>query len=399
MQLPVAPDYDGAHLRHVLPSAAAALGLEGFTNRLSIPASSIVVVILTDGLGEANLAAHSGHARFLSRAWRGQRQSRTLDTGAPTTTAASLGCLGTGLAPGEHGLVGYDIYAPHLGRVVNMLGRWDDDVDPLSWQPHPTVLSTAAAAGAEVLTVSRVQFRDSGLTRAALRGGQFAGADTIGARFSLAADWIAQHRPRSGQISHGPAQPLLIYLYVDELDKTGHSSGAGSAQWLNTLESLDSAAAQFCAQLNDRYGQQASVLLTADHGMVNVGEQHRIDISGDQALLAGVKHTGGEPRLVHLYTAASAQHQVRNTWQEAFGDRVWSVTGEEAIGAGWFGWVDQRVRQRIGDVLVAARTELAIFHTQRTGHAPLSMVGQHGSLTEAERKVPLLELSGRGFGG
>ncbi|MGO1522239.1 MAG: alkaline phosphatase family protein [Nesterenkonia sp.] len=398
MAAPAAPDYDGAHLRHVLTSAASALGIEGFSNQLTVPESSIAVVILADGLGEANLGAHTGHARFLSRAWRSQEQARTLDTGGPTTTAASLTSLGTGLTPGEHGMVGYDVFAPELGRVVNMLGGWDPGVEPCRWQPNRTVLTTAEAAGAQVLTVSRPQFRDSALTRAALRGGQFAGSTTIAGRFGLAAEWIAQHRPRAATMRRGPVPRLLIYLYVDELDKTGHSRGAGSAQWLTMLENLDAAAAQFSRQLKERYGDQASVLLTADHGMVNVAEHHRLDISAREDLLTGVRHTGGEPRMLHLYTESGAAEQVRAAWKQNFGEKVWAVTAQEAITAGWFGSVQPSVRPRIGDVLIAAREETAIFHTDRTGTQPLSMVGQHGSLTEAERRVPLLELSGRGFG-
>ena len=397
MTLPAAPAYDGGHLRHVLTSAAAALGIDGFSNQLNFPESSITVVILSDGLGEANLAAHTGHARFLARAWRSPQQARTLDTAAATTTASSLTSLGTGLTPGEHGMVGYDVFAPHLGRVVNMLGGWDPDVDPTSWQPHPTVLTAVEAAGANVLTVSRPQFRDSALTQAALRGGQFAGSSTIAGRFGLAADWIAQHRPRSATMRQGPVPRLLVYLYVDELDKTGHSLGAGSAKWLTMLENLDAAAAQFSRQLKERYGGQTSVLLTADHGMVNVAEHNRFDISAREDLLSRVRHTGGEPRMLHLYTEEGAAEQVRDVWQQAFGDLVWAVTAEEAIVAGWFGPVQTTVRPRIGDVLIAARQDTAIFHTARTGTQPLSMIGQHGSLTEAERRVPLLELSGRGF--
>lgn len=397
MQLPRTPDYDGAHLRHVMPSAAAALGLAGFSNRLYLPETSITVVILTDGLGEANLAAHTGHARFISRAWRKASQAKVLDTGAPTTTAASLASLGTGLTPGQHGMVGYDVYAPHLDRVVNLLGRWDPEVDPASWQPHPTVLSAASEAGADVLTVSRPGFRDSGLTQAALRGGQFAGAETIDARFSLASDWIGQRRPRPGRLSRGPARPMLIYLYVDELDKTGHTWGAGSAQWLRMLEDLDAAAERFCDQLRARFGGQASVLLTADHGMINVAEENRIDISSADNLLESVRHTGGEPRLVQLYTEPGAAQQVCATWQETFGERVWVLTGEEASQAGWFGPVQQHSQQRLGDVLVLAREDIAIFHADRTGSQALKMVGQHGSVTDAERHVPLIELTGLGF--
>lgn len=397
MRPPAPPDYDGAHLRHLLPSAAASLGLSGFTNRLHAPQASIAVVILTDGLGESNLAAHTGHARFLSKAWRSQEQARVLDTGTPTTTVASLSSLGTGLTPGQHGMVGYDVYAPEVDRVVNLLGRWDPKIDPLAWQPRSTVLEAAADAGAEVLTVSREQFRDSALTLAALRGGGFLGASTIEARFSLAAEWIAQHRPRPGRMSQGPVPRLLIYLYVDELDKTGHSHGAGSVQWRTMLESLDAAAATFCSELRDRYGDQVSVLLSADHGMVNVAEQHRIDISGDEALLSRVRHTAGEPRLLHLYTDRGSEDRVRSAWEQRFGDQIWALTGTAAIESGWFGPVEPRVRGRIGDVLIAARDEIALFHTDRTGTQPLNMVGQHGSLTEAERRVPLLELTGRGF--
>nr|WP_246327901.1 nucleotide pyrophosphatase/phosphodiesterase family protein [Garicola koreensis] len=394
---PSAPDYDGAHLRHVLTSAAAALGVGGFSNQLNLPESSITVVILADGLGDQNLAGHTGHARFLSRPWRSAQQGRSLDTGAPTTTAASLTSLGTGLTPGEHGMVGYDVFAPHLGRVVNMLGSWDAEVDPISWQPEPTVLGAAEASGTEVLTVSRPQFRDSPLTRAALRGGQFAGSSTIAGRFGLAADWIAGHRPRTATLRRGPMPKLLVYLYIDELDKTGHNLGVGSAKWVTMLENVDAAAAQFSRQLKERFGAQASVLLTADHGMINVAQQNRIDISERADLLRSVRHTGGEPRMVQLYTEPGAAEQVRSVWQQEFGDLVWAVTAEEALAAGWFGPVRAGVRPRIGDVLIAARQEAAIFHTDRTGTQPLSMVGQHGSLTEAERRVPLLELTGRGF--
>ncbi len=61
-----------------------------------------------------------------------------LDSAFPSTTAASLASLGTGLAPGQHGMVGYDVLDPDQDKVVNMLGNWDAGVDPPDWQPFPT---------------------------------------------------------------------------------------------------------------------------------------------------------------------------------------------------------------------------------------------------------------------
>lgn len=381
-----------------MTSAAAALGVEGFSNQVGVPECSISVVILADGLGDQLVAAHSGHARFLASAWRRPSAAQVLDTGAPTTTAASLSSLGTGLSAGQHGLVGYDVLAPDLGRIVNMLGQWDDAVDPTSWQPHPTVFERASAAGAKVLTASRPKFRDSALTRAALRGGEFAGAETIDQRFALAAEWIRSNRVAAGGLQRGRPDPLMVYLYVDELDKTGHRSGAGSEPWIRMLETLDAAASRFAAQLARHFGEQASILLTADHGMVNIPENGRVDITARPDLLAGLSHIGGEPRFLHLYAEDPSQTgAIAARWAREYAGQAWVVTRQQSVEAGWFGDVDQRVLPRIGDVLVAVHGQLALFHTGRTGEAPLKMVGQHGSLTEAERRVPLLELTGRSF--
>lgn len=398
--LPPAPDYDGAHLRHVLPSACSSLGLEGFDNRLELPVSSIAVVLMVDGLGDEQLGRHTGHARFLASRWRSASTGRTLDAGVPSTTAASLASLGTGRTPGEHGLTGYNVYSPELDRVVNMLGGWDEQVEPRAWQPHESVLSQAEKAGAEVVTVSRPQFEGSKLTEAALAGGDFLGANRMDARFRLAEDWIAGHRPRRGQIRQGAPTPLLVYLYVDELDKTGHKYGVDSAEWVRMLEMLDTESERFCSTLQNLYGRQAMVLLTADHGMVDIAAENRLDLSAlDEAqqeqLLGGVNHVAGEPRFLHLHVEEERIEEVCAAWRETYGDQAWVVRREEALDAAWFGPVEEHVLRRIGDVLVAVHAPIAIFHTEQSGPGPLAMVGQHGSLTDAERKIPLLSLTGQ----
>lgn len=407
LTLPAAPDYDGAHLRRILPSVGASLGLsssdasgEGFQNRLGLPEANIAVVLMVDGLGDEQLARHTGHARFLASRWRKPATGRVLDAGVPSTTSASLTSLGTGRTPGEHGLTGYNVYAEDLDRVVNMLGGWDPEVDPGSWQPHSSLLGRAEGSGAAVVTVSRPQFQDSPLTQAALSGGEFLGAKHMDARFRLAEDWISGHRPRKGQVRQGAPTPLMVYLYVDELDKTGHRHGVDSAEWIRMLELLDAEAERFCASLSALYGSQALVLMTADHGMIDIAPENRIDLQAleqqeQDELLGAVEHVAGEPRFLHLHTVEGREAEVRETWQRAFGDQAWVVQKQEALDAGWFGPVEGRVLSRIGDVLVAVHGPIALFHTAESGKAPLSMVGQHGSLTDAERKIPLLSLSGQ----
>ncbi|XAS65375.1 alkaline phosphatase family protein [Micrococcaceae bacterium Sec5.8] len=377
--LPAAPAFGNRSIAEVLTSAAASVGVPGFDNRLNLPNAKRICVVLADGLGRNLLKQKSAHTPFLRSVMQsGQGQVPVfLDSAFPSTTAASLASFGTGLPAGQHGMVGYDVLDPDQDRVVNMLGGWDAGVDPERWQPFPTVFQRAAEH-VEVTTVSLPQFSDSAMTRAALRGGRYVTATTSHARTAAAAGAMAG------------AGRSLMYFYVNELDKAGHRHGCQSPQWEHQLEELDATV----KRLSSALPAGTTILLTADHGMLDVPASQRIDYSADPALVAGVRHTAGEPRMVHLYLEEQnnedAQARLSGAWQARFGDRIWAFTRGEAIAAGLFGEVRAEVAPRIGDVMIAARDAVAFYDTRRARPTALEVVGQHGSLTKAEREVPLL---------
>ncbi|GAA1352636.1 alkaline phosphatase family protein [Arthrobacter koreensis] len=381
--LPPAPGYGRSSVAEVLTSAAAVLQVPGFTNTLELPAAKRVCVVMVDGLGRSLLKQRSGHAPFLRSLQDG---GRTLTAAFPTTTAASLASLGTGLPPGQHGMVGYDVLDPAQDKVVNMLGNWDPGVDPRSWQPFPTVLEQASGH-LPVTTVSLPRFADSAMTRAALRGGSHASGTGIHARVEAALGALAAEKR------------MLMYFYFNELDKTGHRYGAQSPEWGGALEELDSALKRFTAKLPP----DTLVLLTADHGMVDTAPEHRIDYSAYPDLIEGVRHTAGDPRMVQLYLETDAPagtlERLTASWQQALGTRAWILTRDQAVAAGLFGPVRPEILPRIGDLLIAAREPIALFDTRRASPSALQMVGQHGSLTRAEREVPLLTLARPAKGG
>lgn len=381
--LPKAPGYGQNSVAEVLTSAAATLGVPGFANSLGLPSARRVCVVMVDGLGHSLLKQRAGHAPFLRPLLE---RGRPLGAAFPTTTAASLASLGTGLPPGQHGMVGYDVLDPAQDKVVNLLGNWDPGVDPSVWQPFPTVLEQAAEH-LPVATVSLPRFADSPMTRAALRGGDFVSATGINARISAAADTL------------GSSKRMLMYFYFNELDKAGHRHGAQSAEWGGTLEEIDSALRRF----STRVPPDTLVLVTGDHGMVDTLPKDRIDFSAEPALIDGVRHTAGEPRMVHLYLEPDAPEgtleRLAAAWRRAYGTKAWVFTRAEAVDAGLFGPVRADVLPRIGDLLVAAREPIALYDLRRTSPSALQMVGQHGSLTRAERDVPLLTLAQPAKGG
>ena len=228
-----------------------------------------MVVALVDGLGRSLLKRFGGHAPTLRSAMADG--GRVLEVAVPTTTAASLTSLGTGLDVGEHGVAGYDVLDPDRDVVINQLGGWDEATDPVGWQPKPTVFERAAAAGVDAVTVSLPAFERSALTRAGLRGGRFVAGRTLIARAQAAERVMKDARV-----------PTLVYFYVNELDKAGHRDGVGSERWLHALEEIDAAV----RRLVDRVPAGTVVLATGDHGMVDVPFEWRLDLAAEADLAA-----------------------------------------------------------------------------------------------------------------
>lgn len=376
------PAYDRGGLAAVLPSVAVSLGVEAGPQAggredllLDLPAARSAVVVLVDGLGDELLRRRGGHAPFLRSLLP---TARRLTCGFPSTTATSMATFGTGLPPGAHGLVGYEVLIPGADRVFNELS-WKDGPPPRAWQPHGTVFEASVADGVEVTRVGPAHFDGSGLTESALRGGAFRAAGTLAARVDAT---LAQLR-RGGR--------QLVYLYWGDVDKVGHEHGCGSWQWGDELEATDAELARLARTLPSG----VALHVTADHGMVDAPFERRLDVAREPALAAGVRHVGGEPRAPQLYCDAGAVTDVVAAWREVLGEDADVSTREEVADLGWFGAVEPQVRPRIGDVVVAMRSDRAVVDSRVHRPQLLRLLGVHGSLSLDEVAVPLLGVPAR----
>jgi len=284
----------------------------------------------------------------------------------------SMGSLGTGRPPGQHGMLGYKVLVPGEGFLLNGL-HWDPRVDPRQWQPWPTVYERAVAAGIAAVHVARGAFRDKGLTTAALRGAELSPADSMGALAAQAAAALAENAR------------AFVMVYHGDLDGTGHVFGAGSDAWYYQLAHVDKLAEHLAHALPSG----TCLYVTADHGMVDVGPEDRLDLDATPELRAGLAMLGGEPRARHLYAQPGAAGDLLATWREMLGDRAWVLSRDEAIKEGWFGPVDARLADRIGDVVAAAAGSFAAVATS-TEPGESALFGMHGSLTSAEQLIPAL---------
>ncbi len=362
---------DRLSLADVMPGCLDAV--TGAGGPFATPGIRKAVVVLIDGLGATALKARSGHARTLSA---GLDRASTIDSGFPTTTAAALPTLTTGRSSGSHGMTGYTVRDPGGDRIVNLLGDWDG-LDPQSWQRQKTVFERAAEAEVSAWAIGPERFRGTAFTRAVLRGAEYRGAELIADRFEATRAVL------------DASDRAIVYLYFPELDKAGHDAGWESAGWTTALERLDAELRAFLPRMRADEG----LLVTADHGMVDVAHGSHVLLGGEgDVLVDGVRHIAGEPRCLQLFV--DPRHdpaEVAHRWNAAEGHRSWVLTRAEAVAAGWFGSVEPPVLDRIGDVLVAARRPIAYYDTRsETSMRGRRMVGQHGSMTPEEVRVPLL---------
>jgi hypothetical protein len=366
---PVLPGYGRSTLADFSESLLAALGVPGAANALGLPPASRACLLLVDGLGWDQLRSRSSAAPFMA----GLAETGCwLTAGFPSTTVTSLSSLGTALPPGQHGLLGYQVRVPSTGRLLNGL-RWADEVDPVQWQPRGTIFERTVAAGISAFRIASGAFRRSGLSLAAMRGADYRPAETPGALVARAAAALAE-QPRA-----------LAMVYTGDLDATGHVAGCGSAAWRYQLRHADLLAEQLAAAIP----AGTALYITGDHGMVDVPPDSRVDADAVPALRQGVALLGGEPRARHVYARPGAAGDVLAAWQDTLGDACWVASRDEAIEAGWFGPVDGRVADRIGDVIAAARGVSAVVATAAEPRES-ALVGMHGSLTAGDQRVPLL---------
>ncbi len=365
--------YGTAGLPDLLPSVLGELGVAGESGPLKLDLPSRVAVLLVDGLGLNLLRAHADQAPYLHSLLP---TAGTLAVGFPSTTATSLTSLGTGLPPGAHGVLGLSMRGPD-GSILNAL-QWDAaKVDPDTWQPHPTAFERAAAAGVEVSSFGPGRFRGSGLNGAAFRGVTLYPSESAGELAAATLEALAERPARD---------KALVYTYYGDLDATGHRKGVGSSAWRHQLAHVD----RLAEQIGSALPPGSALLITADHGMVDLIEDERIDVDTEPELRAGVELIAGEPRARYVHAVPGAAADVLAAWRARLTDGWVVLSREEAIGAGWFGPVAEANSERIGDVVAIATGAGSVVATKTEPTFIAKMIGMHGSLSEDELLVPLL---------
>ena len=361
---PIIPDYAGANVRGIVPALLGpvswATGLPTWMPETVATAEAVVLLVL-DGLGWDQLQTHRELMPTVATMVGGP-----IHTVAPTTTATALTSITTGLTPGEHGLIGYRMMIG--GEVMNVLRWYVGDQAVRRSHPPREVQPFEPFLGQTVPVVSVAELQSSAFSEAHLRG-----CDPVGWRAPSSIAVQARLGIEAGT--------RFVYCYYGGIDKIAHERGFGPF-----YDAELRAADRLVGDLLESLPAGTALLVTADHGQVDVGDRL---ITPSAELLAAVTVQSGEGRFRWLHTAKGAADDVAAIARDEVGHLAWIVTKEQTLDEQWFGpAMAPSVRSRLGDVALVAHEPVSFDDPADSG--PFELVCRHGSLTSAEVNVPLV---------
>ena len=369
----VVPDYGGACLSSVVPALLdRRQGLPSWmpSGLARLAEARQVLLLVLDGIGWDHLQRRRDDLPCL-----GAGEGGRITSVAPTTTATALTSITTGSTPAEHGIVGYRMAVGEDGRpadeVLNVLQWRIGTADARRRLPAPALQRRPPFGGLGVAVLTRADFAPTGFTAAHLHGTRLVG-------WRVPSTLVVE----AGRVLRGGAP--FVYAYYDGLDKVAHEHGLGE-HYEGELRTVD----RLVEELVGTLPPGAALVVTSDHGQVEVGSNARLPAP---ELVAATALFSGEGRFRWLHARPGAAGDLLEAAEELHGGEAWVRTRRQLVDDGVFGGpLAPEVEARLGDVALLAHAPVAFLDPADTGETRLA--ARHGSLTAAEVWVPLLSWS------
>jgi hypothetical protein len=395
------PDYDGYCISNIVPSIKSFFGLD--VDRPTLPEDVFdgieqdrekVVFVLVDGFGFDQWEAYGDRFELFSTSKR-EGTVTPLTSIFPSTTAAALTTLNTGLTPQEHGVPEYTIFMEELQEVVRPLPMTTVDGFPVQLGTDDTLFRGETIYrqmdGEDIPAFSFV--------RNEIAGSQYTAATHDGSEivpYMNLADMAVKLRKHLEEVD-GPA---YFYVYISFVDTAAHEHGPGSEEHVAQLAAISRVfEEELFDGLDTSVAEDVLWMLSADHGQVGVAPEKTLylgDIEGldryyrESAQGFSIPPTGGA-RDVFMHIEDGNVDAAIGLLEEQLGDAaaVWRM--EEALERGLFGRgeVVDEFRSRTGDLLLLPDEGRTIWYEHVEGEQ-FDLEGHHGGLSEREMLVPFV---------
>lgn len=402
-----APNYD-AYCFANIPGTIEAM-LCGTTTRPQLPADVLpttmsqprhVVLFFIDAFGWRFFERYREQFQTLRRFCEHGVASKTTSQ-FPSTTAAHVTTINTGLPVYESGVFEWYYYEPTLDTVIAPLlfsfaGKDQDrgtltaaHVDPKTLYPNETLYQQLAGHG-----VTSYLYQSAAFTPSPYGDVVTAGVDHVHPyqQFSEVPAALTK-------ALQSPTQPSYHYVYCGDIDGVGHLEGPDSHAFDKAAAACFETIEQFFIQYAGR--GDTLIMLTADHGQVTIDPTKTIYLNQRLPEIATwVERTAaGEPiryagssRDCFLYLKPACVEVAQRTLAELLRGQAEVYKTSELIAAGLFGpHQHERLLARLGNICILPYAGESVLWYE-PGRFEETFHGHHGGLTPEEMETVLLTL-------
>jgi len=381
------------------------------TNRLSLPDDVLgdygrakfdnVILFFIDAFGWKFIREHIDHP-FLKTIER-QGVLSKLTSQFPSTTAAQITSIHTGLSVGESGVYEWFFYEPTLDRVIAPLlfsfaedNRWgtlvEAGVNPEDILPTTGFYTRLKSQGIGSFVFQSREYTPSAYSNIAFRGAKVFPYKTLSeALVNLGEILIKKTKYKR-----------YFFLYYDAIDSIGHKYGPGSKQFnveINVF--LDIMENVFLNYL--RNSQKTLFLIVADHGQVAVSPKKTIYLDRNYPrLLELIKKNKkgqyiapcGSARDMFLPIKPESIDKALKILSQGLKGKAEVYKTDDLIAQGFFGKkISPIFLSRVGNVVILPDRDNLVWWWGG-GTFEQKHFGHHGGLTPAEMEIGLGVLSG-----
>lgn len=341
--------------------------------------SDHLVFVLVDGLGKTYLDALPPDS-FLRKNLVTQ-----LHTVFPSSSATAITSLATGEWPSCHGVTGRWTHFPEIetvGEVLPYVSRGSgrsltgSGMTPEMAFPAPPLIPK--------MKRDTVCFFPDYLADSVYSNYFSGGAKKRGYRSLHRGIDEVINRVNSAQVS------TYTYFYTPQVDSVAHKYGSSQGHLRAVIRELDRALERLLDRLAGRY----RLVVSADHGLLDVPTAHRRQIKPAKELTAGLRvPPSGDARVLYFHVHNGYGPQVKEYLQTLVGEYFLVIDADEAVELKLLGPgpLSPLTRDRIGDVMAISRgTGVVEYRPDGKAGRIMTNASHHSGLTPAEIQIPLV---------
>ncbi|MBN8658696.1 MAG: alkaline phosphatase family protein [Anaerolineae bacterium] len=320
----------------------------------------------------------------------------------PSTTAAHVTTMHTGLNVGQSGVHEWYYYEPLVDRVIAPLlfsyaadGKGRDSlankIKPEALYPKGMLYPALGAMGVECFNYGIRDYTPSAYSKVVMQGSEILSFKTL-----------SEALVNIGLRLEKQTKPAYIHLYFDKIDAVAHEYGPNSPQAEAEIETFLLMMEHYFDRI---FGgkKQILFLMTADHGMCEVDPQTTTYLNTDREF-TGVERLirtnkrghlivpAGSARDMFMYIKPDMLPEAHAFFEKRLAGKADVVKTETLIADGYFGPdVSERFLERVGNLVLLPYRYESVWWYEKDKFEQ-KFYGHHGGLTPQEMETVLYSL-------